>query len=78
MLDSCLELGNYSVSFLLESRTSFGIKDLLSFARIKDLLGFAKIKGVPNLVGIKDLLNFVGIKDLQALLSWSQGFSKLC
>ena len=28
------------LSFLLESRISFGIKDFLSFARIKDLLNF--------------------------------------
>ena len=28
------------LSFLLESRISFGIKDLFSFARIKDLLNF--------------------------------------
>ena len=34
--------------FKLESKISFGIKDLLSFARIKDHLNFVGIKDLPG------------------------------
>nr|POF26698.1 hypothetical protein CFP56_36565 [Quercus suber] len=63
------------LSFLLESRISFGIKDLLNFVGIEDLSGFTflesrisltllELRMYSALTGIKDLLSFVGIKDL--------------
>nr|POE60557.1 hypothetical protein CFP56_66075 [Quercus suber] len=61
----------------MESRISFGIRDLLNFVGI-NLLGFAGIEGVLSLAGIKDLLSFVGIKDLPSFASWSQGSLRLC
>ena len=57
--------------FLLKSKISFRIKDLLSFVKIKNLLNFTRIKDILSLAGIKDLLSFAGIKDLLGFASWS-------